>query len=62
MCRRVTCEKCGKPTYAGCGAHIEMVLGDVPKEQRCKCREAVAVSSGGDAPGAAKAKWWPFGS
>lgn len=60
MCRRVTCEKCGKPTYAGCGAHIEMVLGDVPKEQRCKCREAVAVSSGGDAPGAPKAKWWPF--
>jgi hypothetical protein len=66
MCRRVTCEKCQKPTYAGCGAHIEMVLGDVPKDQRCKCREAVAVSSGsgGGASGGegAQRKWWPFGS
>ncbi len=63
MCRRVTCEKCSKPTYAGCGAHIEMVLGDVPKAQRCSCREAVAVGGGGSEPQpAAKSKWWPFGS
>ena len=39
MCMRVTCPKCGKPTFSGCGAHIEQVLGDVPKEQRCRCRE-----------------------
>ena len=39
MCRRVTCTKCGKPTFAGCGAHVEAVLRDVPKEQRCRCRE-----------------------
>jgi hypothetical protein len=38
----VTCPQCGKPTYAGCGAHIEQVLGNVPKDQRCKCREASA--------------------
>jgi hypothetical protein len=38
MCRRVTCNSCGKPTYAGCGQHIEQVLGDVPKAQRCTCR------------------------
>lgn len=37
MCQRVTCGKCGKPTYAGCGAHIEQVLGDVPKGERCQC-------------------------
>ena len=37
MCRRVTCDRCGKPTFAGCGAHIEQVLGDVPKDQRCQC-------------------------
>lgn len=37
MCVRVTCPMCKKPTYAGCGAHIEEVLGDVPKEKRCKC-------------------------
>ncbi|HVU02834.1 MAG TPA: hypothetical protein VHE30_13835 [Polyangiaceae bacterium] len=40
MCQRITCQKCGKPTFAGCGRHIEQVLGDVPKEGRCQCREA----------------------
>jgi len=39
MCRRVQCEKCGKPTYAGCGMHIEQVLAGVPPEERCRCRE-----------------------
>ena len=39
MCRRVQCEKCGRPTYAGCGAHIEQVLGDVPPADRCRCDE-----------------------
>jgi len=38
MCQRTTCPKCKKPTYAGCGAHIEQVLGDVPKDKRCKCK------------------------
>jgi hypothetical protein len=40
MCSRVNCKQCGKPSYAGCGAHIEQVLGDVAKDDRCKCREA----------------------
>ena len=39
MCRRVQCEKCGKPTYAGCGMHIEQVLAGVPVEERCRCRD-----------------------
>jgi hypothetical protein len=39
MCRRIDCRDCGKPTYAGCGAHIEQVLGDVPPADRCRCRE-----------------------
>jgi hypothetical protein len=39
MCRRVQCEKCSKPTYAGCGMHIEQVLAGVPNEERCRCRE-----------------------
>lgn len=39
MCRRVECNECHKPTYAGCGMHIEQVLGDVPREDRCSCRE-----------------------
>ncbi len=42
MCRRVTCHSCGKPTFAGCGMHVEQVLGDVPPEERCKCKEKIA--------------------
>ncbi len=44
MCRRVTCSTCKKPTYAGCGLHIEEVLGDVPKALRCQCREEKAAA------------------
>ncbi|WP_074015267.1 hypothetical protein [Actinomyces polynesiensis] len=36
MCRRVTCRTCGKPTWAGCGQHIEEALADVPRNQRCQ--------------------------
>ena len=50
MCQRVDCAKCGRPTYAGCGAHIEQVLGDVPPEARCRCREEQAKPP--DAPDA----------
>ena len=39
MCRRITCPSCGKPAWAGCGAHVEQVLGDVPKADRCRCQE-----------------------
>jgi hypothetical protein len=38
MCRRVECSKCGRPTYAGCGMHIEQVLGNVPPAERCRCQ------------------------
>lgn len=37
MCQRVTCRVCGKATYAGCGQHVEQVLGGVPASQRCQC-------------------------
>jgi hypothetical protein len=39
MCRRVECKKCNKPTFAGCGMHVEQVLGDVPASRRCRCSE-----------------------
>jgi hypothetical protein len=52
MCQRVTCNSCGKPTYAGCGRHIEQVLGDVPVEKRCRCREQKQA-----APDTAKGSW-----
>ncbi|WP_224281367.1 hypothetical protein [Streptomyces sp. LS1784] len=37
MCRRVACRTCGKPTFAGCGMHVEQVLAGVPKSARCDC-------------------------
>lgn len=39
MCRRIECSTCGRPSYAGCGRHIEAVLADVPVARRCRCRE-----------------------
>jgi len=47
MCRRVDCPKCGRPTFAGCGRHVEQVLGDVPPAERCRCGEAQAKDSAG---------------
>lgn len=37
MCKRIQCSVCSKPTYMGCGAHIENpnVLGNVRPEDRC---------------------------
>jgi hypothetical protein len=55
MCRRVICSCCGKPTFAGCGMHVEQVLGDVPREDRCKCREKQATASPG---GAKEQSFW----
>ena len=49
MCVRVKCKKCGKATYAGCGAHVEQVLRGVPPADRCACDAAAK-----DAP---KKRW-----
>ena len=43
MCQRITCSTCAKPSYAGCGRHIEAVLGDVKPADRCRCREEKAA-------------------
>lgn len=56
MCQRVQCRKCGRPTYSGCGQHIEQVLGDVPKDRRCQCRENEAAARA--AKKAAGGSWW----
>ncbi|KAH6567087.1 hypothetical protein BASA61_007588 [Batrachochytrium salamandrivorans] len=45
MCRMVQCSKCTKPTWAGCGMHIETALAGVPVESRCACSRAVESSS-----------------
>jgi hypothetical protein len=57
MCQRVKCSVCGKPSWVGCGLHVEQVLGDVPVADRCQCQENGEDSKldGGTAP-----PWWKF--
>ena len=43
MCQRIDCSDCGKPSFAGCGRHVESVLGDVPASERCHCRATSAA-------------------
>jgi hypothetical protein len=52
MCRRVECSKCGRPTFAGCGAHVEQVLRDVAPDDRCRCREAAKPGESEERSGA----------
>ncbi len=40
MCHRVTCKRCEKASWSGCGQHVNQVLKGVPKNQRCKCTPA----------------------
>ncbi len=56
MCRRITCPRCGKPSFAGCGLHVEQVLGDVPPEERCRCHEQAGAQAGGMAHN--QDSWW----
>ena len=53
MCRRITCEQCGKPSFAGCGLHIESVLKDVPVAERCQghARDAAPGTADTSKPG-----------
>lgn len=50
MCRAVTCRKCGKTTWAGCGQHVDQVMAGVPKSQRCTCDQGKGSSSTSAAP------------
>lgn len=43
MCRAVTCRTCRGTTWAGCGQHVDAVLRDVPRDQRCRCHETAPV-------------------
>lgn len=49
MCAQVTCRDCGKPTWSGCGRHIEAALANVPVNARCKCREQKSEATGNQA-------------
>lgn len=39
MCRAVTCRKCNKTTWAGCGQHVDMVMRGVRPSDRCQGHE-----------------------
>lgn len=39
MCARITCNTCKKPTWTGCGQHVEEALYGVPESDRCHCGE-----------------------
>jgi len=39
------CQQCGKPSWVGCGQHIEQVLGDVKPADRCQCPRKPGVLS-----------------
>ncbi len=45
MCHKVTCDSCGKPTWEGCGDHIEYALGDVAVPDRCHCKAFVGTDT-----------------
>jgi len=37
MCSKVICEVYKKPTWSGCGQHIEEALEGVAEADRCAC-------------------------
>ena len=47
MCRAVTCKKCGKTTWAGCGQHVSQVLAGVPAARRCPGHAGEPAAGGG---------------
>jgi hypothetical protein len=58
MCRRITCPRCGKPGYAGCGMHIDQVLSDVPVKERCQCPAQEAAHRPEASSGKRGRPWW----
>ncbi|CAB4598150.1 unannotated protein [freshwater metagenome] len=46
MCSRTTCRKCSKPTWSGCGNHVEIALKGVSKKDRCQGHQNDPVEPG----------------
>ena len=45
MCNRITCDVCGKPTWEGCGEHIEHALAGVAVADRCRHKAYVGTDT-----------------
>ncbi|SNS65974.1 hypothetical protein SAMN06309944_1200 [Micrococcales bacterium KH10] len=39
MCHPATCRRCGKTTWTGCGQHVDAVMRNVPRAERCAGHE-----------------------
>ncbi len=39
MCYPVTCKKCHKTGWGGCGKHVDSVMRTVAASDRCTCSE-----------------------
>lgn len=37
MCYPVSCPRCGKTGWGGCGQHVDAVMRAVPAADRCTC-------------------------
>ena len=46
MCMEAICPICERPSWAGCGAHVEQVLGHVPATERCRCTDDATSAPG----------------
>jgi hypothetical protein len=46
MCSKVTCKQCKKPTWSGCGEHIEEALAGIALADRCQGHEKSAKKEG----------------
>jgi hypothetical protein len=46
MCSKVTCKVCKKPTWSGCGEHVEEALAGIPNSERCEGHPKSQAKSG----------------
>lgn len=46
MCYPLTCPRCAKTTWGGCGEHVDSVMATVPAAQQCTCAPAPAPQTG----------------
>ena len=46
MCSKVICRQCKKPTWSGCGEHIEEALFGIAEADRCQGHEGQVQKSG----------------
>ena len=40
MCSAITCRRCGKTSWTGCGQHVDQVMRGIPQRDRCQGHES----------------------